>query len=792
MLRSTSVKNDKWKPVKLLARQSLDGTVIDSSCNAKGDLVAILTTDNLNIFNNRELLDSINVAGGKKVHVTEDGNSIFVLTSDILVCYNNWGKVKWQFRKINSNSCFSLSQFGNMIALSEQNNLRFLNRFGDLQSELILDSNILSVSQSKNFIVALTEKTMNIIEDLDKINSIESKNYTAVYCSLDNIMAISDNQMASFSYGGSQLWSKDYKVTNFTFSNEGVKHVFVESSKTLICQDRNGDEIWQYNSREEFDGSISIESGGMVGIFSNQAFHVIDSKGQQAWSYQAREKIVDFSFSNHGGDVIIASKSKIHWFQNEGFLRMQIEIDLASAENLFERVSVYDQNLGSVSHDIQKAKSLQSGNFTSIKESFQFVHGVYQRLSTLQQRHVGYLDALPYFLDNLGLQGAHTDEMIPLLYPYYSLHSDLNDISHLNSSIQRAENFLTKLNRIDMNQADNLDLPLKDHKNFVKDARLGIESEINNLKSILASNQKDIVSLENEVKNLILDWLKTADLNSEPKPFLSTYQMSSEIRYSKINIINDKIDNHMAFVNYTLEQDFLVLFSNYFSANDKVNLNLNIKNKSNQKIDDIYLRIKVEGEGLGLADPLSGVIRLDHLRPDEAFSPIFSFTPINRLFTKASMVIQYQDESGRVHTNWLGEMESNFLGCYIKPFDIDSGKHDALRLKYKDSTSHSVINVESLSLKKLINISKNLPGLNLCEKKVENMRSIVYHSGQSTLDDSHYLSMIFMRAVGNEESLRTAIEIICHASDIEKSTELKEEILSYLKTNLLESNGRLV
>ena len=31
MLRSTSVKNDLWSPVKLLARQSFDGSAIASS-----------------------------------------------------------------------------------------------------------------------------------------------------------------------------------------------------------------------------------------------------------------------------------------------------------------------------------------------------------------------------------------------------------------------------------------------------------------------------------------------------------------------------------------------------------------------------------------------------------------------------------------------------------------------------------------------------------------------------------------------------------------------------------------
>ncbi len=248
----------------------------------------------------------------------------------------------------------------------------------------------------------------------------------------------------------------------------------------------------------------------------------------------------------------------------------------------------------------------------------------------------------------------------------------------------------------------------------------------------------------------------------------------------------------MAFVDYKSEHELLALISNYFSASDKVNLNLNIKNKSNQKIDNIYLRIKVDGSGLSILDPISGVIRLDHLRAGESFSPIFHFTTHNNNLTKVALVLQYQDESGRFHTNWLGEIESDFLGCHISPYEISPEKHDFLRLEYKDSNSHSVINVEGLSMKKIVNISKDLNGLHLCSSKIESTRSILYHSGKSTLDDSHYLSMIFLRTVGTEDSLRTAVELICHAQTNERAIELKEELVSYLKTKFLESNGRLV
>ncbi len=52
--------------------------------------------------------------------------------------------------------------------------------------------------------------------------------------------------------------------------------------------------------------------------------------------------------------------------------------------------------------------------------------------------------------------------------------------------------------------------------------------------------------------------------------------------------------------------------------------------------------------------------------------------------------------------------------------------------------------------------------------------------------------MIFLRSIGGEESLRNALELVCHASDIGKSSELKDELMSHLKGKLLESNGRLV
>jgi hypothetical protein len=140
----------------------------------------------------------------------------------------------------------------------------------------------------------------------------------------------------------------------------------------------------------------------------------------------------------------------------------------------------------------------------------------------------------------------------------------------------------------------------------------------------------------------------------------------------------------------------------------------------------------------------------------------------------------------------LGEIETNFLGCYVEPLEIEPNDHDSLRLKYKDYTSHSSIKIEGLSIKKITTISKDLPGLFLCDSKIDEMRSILYHSGKDNLDDSQYLSMIFVRTTGGEDSMRNVLELICHSQDNTKSAELKDEIFSFLKDKILESNGRLV
>ncbi len=796
MLRSTSIKIDSWKPVKLLARQSVKDGIVALSCDLKGDVAAIISKSSLTIFTNRELLDSVPLKRGRQIHVSDNAERILVLTADALLCYDYWGQIKWTYRGVDSNSQFCVNDDGTRIALSESNSLKVISRFGEVSWDSTFEDKIRKfVFAPNNSVVVSTISGLFLIETDNKRVELNS-NFVAseISCSSDYLIVNSEDTMIAFSYTGTKLWKKEGVATsNVSFSNDGVKHVFLMDSKTLVCQDRNGDEIWTYRSKDELQDACVLESGNMVGVYSNTVFHIIDYQGKQAWSYQAREKVVGFSFSNHGGDVIVVSDSKIHWFQNEGFLRTSVNGELDKAEQLFHKVSVYDSNLDQLRYDMEKARSLQSGKFELVKDSFQIINRVNMRLASLHQRHVGYLDALPSFMKQLGLQGAQTDEMIPLLYTYYSLHSDLSDTSSLSELLEQANFLLTKLNRYEPSDSKSdkgSEGPGPNH--FLKESKRSISEEIINIKGLITSRSKDVESLESNLKYLVIEWLKTGEFDTEPRDFVETYQKSELIREEKHELVVSKIENSMAFIDYSEKHEHLVLESLNFICKDKVSLNLTIKNGSEGSVNNLFFRIRVEGSSLNLVEPISGVIRLDHLEVNESYSPVFRFEPINRAFTKVVMVVQYLDDAGRRYTSWLGEIDADFLGCYVKPSEIDEEKHGDLRLEYKDHTSHAAVNIEGLPINKITNISKELPGMHLCNFKEESSRSIIYHSAKSSLDDSDYLSMIFLRGIGGEESLRSVLELVCHAPDIEKSSELKDELMSHLKGKLLESNGRLV
>jgi len=793
MLRSTSVKQESWKPVKLLAKQPVKGKILSLECDLEGKIAVALTANSINIFNERELLNIVDIDGGYQLKISSLLENIFVLNSKKLACFDYWGNLKWEYISDGLIDDFEIDPLGKNVVLRGEKFIVFLDRFGDLDWDYNFSEYIVGMHYTTDgaFLISTTNQIYSLISDntFDKI--LDMAGLVKVFFSDDGGVAINDKNLISFSLTGHLTWEKDLvDVSHVRFSNNSLMNYFVEGDKKLVCQDRNGDKLWAYSSEDDLQDFNLIDSGMMIGLCSNNYFHVLDENGVQAWTYYAREKVVDFSFSSFGGDVIIASENKIHWFQNEGFLRNQVNLNLEGIESLISKVSFYESNVGDIEDNFTLVSEQSGGNFVSLKNSFKTIVNLRTKLENLHRRHVNYLDSLPKFMDSLHLQGAQTDEMVPLIYPYFSLHSDIRDNSNYDNLSELANHLLSKLERYDLTKIKNDSI--FDQKIFIRDAKEGITNEIINIQKLIDQSVIDLKKLKVDVNGLIIGWLESGNVDDKLQDFFHTYSNNLAARSLKGEVILEKMESHMAFVDYSTLNDSVKLHRAYFRSRKDVELKLELLNNSEDKLVNMNVRAKIEGNGLELLSPLSGVIRINHLKPGESSPITFSFSPKNRAKTRVVLVIQYFDTVGRKCTDWLGDVGTNFLGCYVKPLTLSESEHESERLNFKDNTSHTSLNVEGLQLSKITKIAKGMPGLYLCNLKEENTRSIIYHSGESSLDGSKYLSMIFLRKLGEDESLRVALELICHSNDIDKSSELKEEMSLYLKNKLLELNAKFV
>ncbi len=793
MLRSTSVKQESWKPVKLLAKQPVKDKILALECDLEGKIAVALTSNSINIFNERELLKIVNIAGGFQLHISSYLENIFVLNSEKLFCFDYWGNQKWEYISEGLIDDFFVDPTGKNVALRGEKFVIFLNRFGDLEWEHNFSESTISMQYTNggDFLVSTSNSIFTLTQNnsFDKI--LEISNQISTFFSEEGGIAVTESNIISFSLTGHILWQKDSSNINYiTYSNNSLKNYFINNDKKLICQDRNGDELWSYSSQDELEGFNVIDSGRMLGQYSNSYFHILDENGKQAWSYYAREKIVDFSFSSFGADIIVASESKIHWFQNEGFLRNQVSTNIETIDSLLSKVLVYESNIADVEDNFALVKEQSGGNFLTLKTSFAMIVELKNRLGNLHSRHVNYLDSLPEFMNIIGLQGAQTDEMVPLIYPYFSLYGDIDDNSNYTKLLEFANHLLSKLDRYDLTKIKNDSI--FDQKNFIRDAKTGINDEMANIQKLIDQSEKDLKKLRIDVNVLIIGWLESGNVNTELQDFFQSYVDNIATRSLKKEIILEKLESHMAFVDYNTSNDSIKLNKFRFRTRKDVELKLDLLNNSDNKLEGMNIRAKIEGSGLGLLSPPSGVVRINHLKPGESSPITFSFSPRSRANTRLILVVQYLDGVGRKCTDWLGDVETNFLGCFVRPLKISENEHENERLNLKDNTSHTSLNIEGLQVSKITKIAKEMPGLHLCNLKEEGTRSIIYHAGESSLDDSKYLSMIFLRKLGEDESLRVALELICHSTDIDNSAELKEEMLLYLKNRLLELNAKFV
>ena len=106
-----------------------------------------------------------------------------------------------------------------------------------------------------------------------------------------------------------------------------------------------------------------------------------------------------------------------------------VDEQLISSRHLLSRIEIYEDGLEPLSTRISEAELLSSRNFDSLKKAYKILNTVDERLQTLHNRHVDYLDDITSFMRQLGLQEVLTDEMVPPLYEYYSVYTTLSNVS---------------------------------------------------------------------------------------------------------------------------------------------------------------------------------------------------------------------------------------------------------------------------------------------------------------------------------------------------------------------------
>ena len=117
--------------------------------------------------------------------------------------------------------------------------------------------------------------------------------------------------------------------------------------------------------------------------------------------------------------------------------------------------------------------------------------------------------------------------------------------------------YLSKLERYDLTKIKNDSI--FDQKNFIRDAKKGISKEIINIKKLIEQSVSDLKKLEIDVNGLVIDWLGQEKFDDVLQDFFYVYSENIAARSLKSEVILEKMESHMAFVDYNTSNDSIKL-----------------------------------------------------------------------------------------------------------------------------------------------------------------------------------------------------------------------------------------
>ena len=802
------VLDEKYKPVRIQAKQKVNGEIISLACDKTGQKVVASTNTHTYFFLDRALVETIEKEGIKQVIFSRDGSRVILICFNGIYSYDAWGNERWAYKTEEDIHSAVFSKNSTHLAVSEGKNLLLLDKEGSIISRKTSDNFVGGVvfSDSDKILVGMDKGISCFDLTGENLWATHTGNLIlGIATSETNTIAISGKELIFINEGGELIW----KIIVGPHRSLSIAHdggIMVATDTSVRRFTSTGKEIWKVGGDEFVETCRFMHTGDFAAmafggeIFNSHNLQALDGAGNIVWSYNAGQNIKDLAIPENGGLVIAALDNKIWWFQNTGYLKMRVNLDLAKCSKLIKKVSAYEPDLrvvidkansSNLDELYQEAENLSKGNHETLRNAYDILSEVLSRLEILHIRHVEYLDSLPHFLSNLGLDSNLPEVLIPTLYPLYSLHHDvqsntsasllLTDIKFSIKHLKNSEKTITESN-------DDLS---NERLSFLDSGLKALRKEQRFVRSLIDKTSSEKTKVETTIKELINEWLQTG------KTTIDTFSLSEQIRLEEaaqedlLNAIRDRIEGHLAFVDQSSDLKDIELSSLLFEGqSSKVILSGVIKNNSDITLDKIKIRIRTEGDSLVLSENYSHTLQVGHLDSSETFNFSFDFDPINLDITKAILVVQYETNTGQFLTSRLGKISSSVKDCFTIPLEVDGDYHSEKRAEYRKNHFHFTFKVEGISQTNLLNfIKSHLRSFHLSDLYSDENKSIAYHSAQSNLSESEYFLMSIIQQTSQHIC---EVECVCYSNKTtDAETIIKELDISY-KESILNFGGKLV
>lgn len=800
--------DDKYKPVRIQAKQKVNGEIISLDCDKKGQKIVASTNTHTYFFIDRNLVETIEKEGIKQVIFSRDGSRVLLICFNGIYSYDAWGNERWAHNTEEDIHSAVFSKSGSFLAVSEGKNLLLLDKEGSIIWREESDNFIGGVvfSDSQKILVGMDKGISCFDYSGKKLWASHTGNLVlGIATSEKNTIAISGKELIFINNDGELIWkTKVGPFRSLSIAHDGGIMVATDTSVRRFTQ--TGKEVWKVGGDEFVETCNFMHTGDFTAmafggeIFNSHNLQALDGMGNVVWSYNAGQNIKDLAIPENGGVVVAALENKIWWFQNTGYLKMRVNLDLAKCSKLIKKVSAYEPDLrliidkansSNLDELYNEAENLSKGNYETLMNSYDILSEILSRLEILHTRHVEYLDSLPTFLSKLGLDSNLPEVLIPTLYPLYSLHYDVQSNITLSSLLDDIKFNIKHLKNQEKKLSES-DTDLTNEKlSFLTSGLKSLRKEQRFVRSLIDKKSSEKDTVEATIKKLINEWLQTGKITMDTTTLSEQSRLNHSAQEDILDAIRDRMGMHLAFVDQNSDLDDLTLPSLRFeSKSSKVILNGSIKNNTDTTIDKIKILLRTNGDSLVLSENHSNSLKIGHLDSSETYTFSFNFLPINTDTTEIILVAEYETDKGQMVISRLGKISSSIKDCFVAALDLDGAAHSEKRAEYRKNHFQFTLKVENLSYSKLLDFNKiHLRSFSLSDLHSDDQKSISYYSAKSILSDSDYFLMSILQKISPN---RCEIECICYSNDTIGAEHIIKELTAAFSDTILHLGGKLV